>query len=171
MSAVPESTKHTPMMQQYLSIKAEHPDILVLYRMGDFYELFYDDARKASRLLEITLTSRGQSAGNPIPMAGVPVHSVEQYLSKLVRLGESVAICEQIGDPSSSKGPVERKVVRIVTPGTLTEDALLQERRDNLLVALHRDHGDGFGLASLDLSAGRFVVQELSGEQALLGEI
>ena len=171
MSAVPESTKHTPMMQQYLSIKAEHPDILVLYRMGDFYELFYDDARKASRLLDITLTSRGQSAGNPIPMAGVPVHSVEQYLSKLVRLGESVAICEQIGDPSSSKGPVERKVVRIVTPGTLTEDALLQERRDNLLVALHRDHGDGFGLASLDLSAGRFVVQELSGEQALLGEI
>jgi DNA mismatch repair protein MutS len=171
MSAVPESTKHTPMMQQYLGIKAEHPDILVLYRMGDFYELFYDDARKASRLLDITLTSRGQSAGNPIPMAGVPVHSVEQYLAKLVRLGESVAICEQIGDPNSSKGPVERKVVRIVTPGTLTEDALLQERRDNLLVALHKDDEGYFGLASLDLSAGRFVVQELSGEQTLLGEI
>jgi DNA mismatch repair protein MutS len=159
------------MMQQYLGIKAEHPDILVLYRMGDFYELFYDDARKASRLLDITLTSRGQSAGNPIPMAGVPVHSVEQYLAKLVRLGESVAICEQIGDPNSSKGPVERKVVRIVTPGTLTEDALLQERRDNLLVALHKDDEGYFGLASLDLSAGRFVVQELSGEQTLLGEI
>jgi DNA mismatch repair protein MutS len=159
------------MMQQYLGIKAQHPDILVLYRMGDFYELFYDDARKASRLLDITLTSRGQSAGNPIPMAGVPVHSVEQYLAKLVRLGESVAICEQIGDPNSSKGPVERKVVRIVTPGTLTEDALLQERRDNLLVALHKDDEGYFGLASLDLSAGRFVVQELSGEQTLLGEI
>jgi DNA mismatch repair protein MutS len=171
MSAVPERTKHTPMMQQYLGIKAQHPDILVLYRMGDFYELFYDDARKASRLLHITLTSRGQSAGNPIPMAGVPVHSVEQYLAKLVRLGESVAICEQIGDPNSSKGPVERKVVRIVTPGTLTEDALLQERRDNLLVALHRDDEGCFGLASLDLSAGRFVVQELSGEETLLGEI
>jgi DNA mismatch repair protein MutS len=171
MSAVPERTKHTPMMQQYLGIKAQHPDILVLYRMGDFYELFYDDARKASRLLDITLTSRGQSAGNPIPMAGVPVHSVEQYLAKLVRLGESVAICEQIGDPNSSKGPVERKVVRIVTPGTLTEDALLQERRDNLLVALHRDDEGCFGLASLDLSAGRFVVQELSGQETLLGEI
>jgi len=171
MSAVPESAKHTPMMQQYLRIKAEHPDILVLYRMGDFYELFYEDARRASRLLDITLTSRGQSAGNPIPMAGVPVHSVDQYLARLVRLGESVAICEQIGDPNNSKGPVERKVVRIVTPGTLTEDALLQERRDNLLVAVHRDEDGYFGLASLDLSAGRFVVQELSGEESLLGEL
>jgi len=171
MSAVLESAKHTPMMQQYLRIKAEHPDILVLYRMGDFYELFYDDARKASRLLDITLTSRGQSAGNTIPMAGVPVHSVDQYLSRLVRMGESVAICEQIGDPNSSKGPVERKVVRIVTPGTLTDDALLQERRDNLLVALHQDEEGYFGLAWLDLSAGRFVVQEFSGEETLLGEI
>lgn len=171
MSALAESKIHTPMMQQYLRIKADHPDILVLYRMGDFYELFYDDARKASQLLDITLTSRGQSAGEPIPMAGVPVHSAEQYLAKLVRMGESVAICEQIGDPASSKGPVERKVVRILTPGTLTEEALLQERRDNLLVAMHRDDEGYFGLASLDLSAGRFVVQEFSGEETLLGEI
>ncbi len=159
------------MMQQYLRIKAEHPDILLLYRMGDFYELFCDDACKASELLDITLTSRGQSGGKPIAMAGVPVHSVEQYLAKLVRLGESVAICEQIGDPAASKGPVERKVVRIVTPGTLTEEALLQERRDNLLVALHQDDEGYFGLASLDLSAGRFLVQEFSGDQALCGEI
>jgi DNA mismatch repair protein MutS len=159
------------MMQQYLRIKSEHPDILVLYRMGDFYELFYDDARKASELLDITLTSRGQSGGEPIAMAGVPVHSVEQYLAKLVRLGESVAICEQIGDPATSKGPVERKVVRIVTPGTLTEEALLQERRDNLLVAVHQDDEGYFGMASLDLSAGRFLVQEFNGEQALCGEI
>ena len=127
------------MMQQYLRIKAEHPDILVFYRMGDFYELFYEDARKAAELMDITLTSRGQSAGEPIPMAGIPVHSVDQYLSKLVRLGESVAICEQTGDPATSKGPVERQVVRIVTPGTVTDEALLQERRDNLLVALHQD--------------------------------
>jgi DNA mismatch repair protein MutS len=171
MSAVPDSCKHTPMMQQYLGIKAEHPDILVLYRMGDFYELFYEDARKASELLDITLTSRGQSAGEPIPMAGVPVHAVDQYLAKLVRQGKSVAICEQIGDPATSKGPVERKVVRVVTPGTLTEEALLQERRDNLLVALHRDEEGYFGVAALDLSAGRFVVQEFNGEDTLLGEI
>jgi len=171
MSAAPDTRKHTPMMQQYLGIKAEHPDILVLYRMGDFYELFYNDARRAAELLDITLTARGQSAGEPIPMAGVPVHSIEQYLAKLVRLGESVAICEQIGDPATSKGPVERKVVRIVTPGTLTEDALLDDRRDNLLVALHRDEEGYYGLASLDLSAARFIVQEFNGEDALLGEI
>ncbi|HFD80588.1 MAG TPA: DNA mismatch repair protein MutS [Gammaproteobacteria bacterium] len=171
MSAVVNSSRHTPMMQQYLRIKAEHPDILVFYRMGDFYELFYDDARRASELLGITLTTRGQSAGEPIPMAGVPVHSVDQYLAKLVQLGESVAICEQIGDPATSKGPVERKVVRILTPGTLTEDSLLQERRDNLLVALHRDEEDYYGIASLDLSAGRFVVQEFRGQEALLGEM
>ncbi|MFQ5643526.1 MAG: DNA mismatch repair protein MutS [Thiogranum sp.] len=171
MSAVPDSCKHTPMMQQYLRIKAEHPDILVLYRMGDFYELFFDDARKASERLGITLTSRGQSAGAPVPMAGVPVHAVEQYLAKLVRQGESVAICEQIGDPATSKGPVEREVVRVVTPGTLTDEALLQEHRDNLLVALHRDEESYFGVAALDLSAGRFVVQEFSGEDTLLGEI
>ncbi len=171
MSAAPDTRKHTPMMQQYLGIKAEHPDILVLYRMGDFYELFYADARRAAELLDITLTTRGQSAGEPIPMAGVPVHSIEQYLAKLVRLGESVAICEQIGDPATSKGPVERKVVRIVTPGTLTEEALLDDRRDNLLVALHRDEEGYFGLAALDLSAARFTVQEFNGEDALLGEI
>ena len=171
MSAVPSASKHTPMMQQYLRIKAKHPDILVFYRMGDFYELFYEDARRASQLMDITLTSRGQSAGEPIPMAGIPVHSVDQYLAKLVKLGESVAICEQIGDPAASKGPVERKVVRIVTPGTLTEEALLQERRDNLLVALHLDKDGDYGLASLDLSAGRFVVQEISGGDSLLGEI
>lgn len=159
------------MMQQYLRIKAEHPDILMFYRMGDFYELFYEDARKASELMDITLTSRGQSAGEPIPMAGIPVHSVDQYLARLVRLGESVAICEQIGDPATSKGPVERKVVRIITPGTLTEDALLQERHENLLVALHQDDENYYGIAALDLSAGRFVVQEFSGEEALLGEI
>ncbi len=171
MSAVPQATKHTPMMTQYLRIKAEHPDILLLYRMGDFYELFYDDARKAAELLDITLTSRGQSAGEPIPMAGVPAHSIEQYLVKLVRQGESAAICEQIGDPATSKGPVERKVVRILTPGTLTEEALLEERRDNLLVALHRDKENFFGIASLDLAAGRFVVQEFSGDKALAAEL
>ncbi|MGH7733854.1 MAG: DNA mismatch repair protein MutS, partial [Gemmatimonadales bacterium] len=128
---------HTPVMRQYLRVKAEHPDILVLYRMGDFYELFYDDARKAARLLDITLTQRGQSAGAPIPMAGVPYHQLDNYLAKLVKLGESVAICEQIGDPALAKGPVERRVVRIVTPGTVTDEALLEERRDNLLAALH----------------------------------
>ena len=125
---------HTPMMQQYLRIKAQHPDMLVFYRMGDFYELFYDDAERASRLLDITLTTRGASAGEPIRMAGVPYHAVEQYLAKLVKLGESVAICEQIGDPNTSKGPVERKVTRVVTPGTLTDAALLDEKRDSLLL-------------------------------------
>jgi DNA mismatch repair protein MutS len=126
------------MMQQYLRIKAEHPDVLLFYRMGDFYELFYDDARRAAELLNITLTTRGQSAGALIPMAGVPFHSVDNYLARLVKLGLSVAICEQLGDPATSKGPVERQVVRIVTPGTLTDEALLDERRDNLLVALHQ---------------------------------
>jgi DNA mismatch repair protein MutS len=171
MTAVASSSKHTPMMQQYLRIKAEHPDILVFYRMGDFYELFYDDARKAAGLMDITLTSRGQSAGEPIPMAGVPVHAVEQYLARLVRLGESVAICEQIGDPATSKGPVERKVVRILTPGTLTDESLLDERRDNLLVSLNRDDEDFYGIAALDLSAGRFVVQEFHGEESLQSEL
>ncbi|MFC1773235.1 DNA mismatch repair protein MutS [Pseudomonadota bacterium] len=171
MSAVPNASKHTPMMQQYLRIKAEHPDVLVFYRMGDFYELFYEDARKAAELMDITLTSRGQSAGEPIPMAGIPVHAAEQYLGRLVRLGESVAICEQIGDPATSKGPVERQVVRVLTPGTLTDESLLEERRDNLLVGLGRDAEGYYGIASLDLSAGRFVVQEFSGEEALLGEL
>ncbi|MCP5419890.1 MAG: DNA mismatch repair protein MutS [Gammaproteobacteria bacterium] len=165
-----EFAEHTPMMQQYLRIKAEHPDILVFYRMGDFYELFYEDARRAARLLDITLTSRGQSAGAPIPMAGVPFHAVESYLAKLVRLGESVAICEQIGDPQASRGPVERQVVRIVTPGTLTDEALLEERRDNLLVALHGT-GECFGVASLDLAGGRIALAQIKGEAALMAEL
>ena len=162
--------QHTPVMQQYLRIKAEHPDRLVFYRMGDFYELFYEDAERAARLLDITLTKRGQSAGKPIPMAGVPYHAVEGYLAKLVRAGQSVALCEQIGDPAASKGPVERRVVRIVTPGTVTDEALLEERQDNLLVAI-AEHGDRFGLATLDLGSGRFAVQQLSGLEPLRGEL
>src|SRR5450755_1033820 len=128
---------HTPMMQQYLRIKAAHPDKLVFYRMGDFYELFYADAERAASLLDITLTSRGASAGARIPMAGVPYHAAEQYLAKLVRLGESIAICEQIGYPATSKGPVERKVMRIVTPGTVTDAGMLDAKRESLLVAVH----------------------------------
>jgi len=147
--------QHTPMMQQYLSIKVQHPDMLLFYRMGDFYELFYGDAEKASQLLDITLTTRGASAGMPIKMAGVPFHAVEQYLAKLVRLGESIAICEQIGDPNTSKGPVERQVIRIITPGTLTDAALLEDKRDNVLAALCR-HQDTIGIAWLALAAGRF---------------
>ena len=162
--------RHTPMMQQYLAIKAEHPDILLFYRMGDFYELFYDDARRAAELLDITLTQRGQSAGEPIPMAGVPVHAVENYLGRLVRMGESVAICEQIGDPAASKGPVERRVVRIVTPGTLTEEALLDERRENLLAALASQAGR-HALALLELSTGRFTALEVAGDEALQAEL
>ncbi len=157
-------------MQQYLSIKAEHPDILLFFRMGDFYELFYDDARKAARLLNISLTTRGKSAGEPIPMAGVPYHAVDSYLAKLVKLGESVAICEQIGDPATSKGPVERRVTRIVTPGTITEEALLEERRDNLIAALHAQ-GGRFGLAWMEVSSGRFLAMELDGEEALTSEL
>ena len=150
---------HTPMMQQYLRIKAEHADKLLFYRMGDFYELFYDDAERAARLLDITLTSRGASAGVPIKMAGVPFHAVEQYLAKLVKLGESVAICDQIGDPATSKGPVERKVTRIVTPGTLTDAALLDDKRENIVLALHRAR-DTLGLAWLSLASGRFIILE-----------
>ena len=161
---------HTPVMRQYLRVKAEHPDILVFYRMGDFYELFYDDARRAARLLDITLTQRGQSAGQPIPMAGVPYHAAESYLARLVRLGESVAICEQTGDPAAAKGPVERKVVRIITPGTVTDEALLEERRDNLLVAVHAT-GSHYGLAALDIGSGRFTLLEVEGQDALLTEV
>ena len=149
---------HTPMMQQYLGLKSEHPDILLFYRMGDFYELFFDDAKRAAALLDISLTKRGQSAGTPIPMAGVPYHAVEGYLARLVQLGESVAICEQIGDPATSKGPVERKVVRIVTPGTVTDEALLNERQDNLLCAITQLRGQ-FGLAQLDISSGPSLEQ------------
>ena len=154
-------TPHTPMMQQYLRIKAQHPDILLFYRMGDFYELFFADAEKAARLLDITLTTRGQSAGQPIRMAGVPYHAVEQYLAKLVRLGESVAICEQMGDPATSKGPVERAVVRIVTPGTLTDASLLDEKRDTLLLALSTTRQLA-GLAWLNLASGDFRLCEVA---------
>jgi len=156
----PGFSNHTPMMQQYLRIKAQHPDMLVFYRMGDFYELFYGDAEKAARLLDITLTRRGASAGEPIKMAGVPYHAVEQYLAKLVRLGESVAICEQIGDPNASKGPVERRVTRIVTPGTLTDAALLDDKRDNVLLALWQQQNT-IGMAWLALAAGRFRATEI----------
>ena len=157
------------MMQQYLRIKGEHPDILVFYRMGDFYELFYDDAEKASRLLDIALTSRGVSAGTPVKMAGVPAHSVEQYLAKLVKLGESVAICEQIGDPATAKGPVDRQVTRIVTPGTLTDASLLEDKSDNILLSLSRDKST-VGLAWLSLASGALRVAEVA-PQALANEL
>ncbi len=158
------------MMQQYLRIKAQHPQELVFYRMGDFYELFFDDAKKAAELLDVTLTARGKSNGEPIPMAGIPFHAADGYLAKLVRAGVSVAICEQIGDPATSKGPVERKVVRIVTPGTVSDEALLDSRRDNLLVAVHQ-HLDTFGIASLDMASGRFLVLEVEGLDAVSGEL
>ncbi|MGH8252623.1 MAG: DNA mismatch repair protein MutS [Steroidobacteraceae bacterium] len=157
-------------MQQYLRIKAGHPDTLLFYRLGDFYELFYGDARRAAALLDIALTTRGQSAGEPIPMAGVPAHSVEGYLGRLLRRGESVAICEQIGDPAKSKGPVERQVVRVITPGTVTEDSLLEKDRATLLAALLRD-GERFGLAWLELSSGRFTMLEAQGPAALAAEL
>jgi DNA mismatch repair protein MutS len=163
-------SQHTPMMQQYLRIKGQHPDMLLFYRMGDFYELFYEDARRAAALLDITLTARGQSAGEPIPMAGVPYHAVDSYLARLVRKGESVAICEQLGDPATSKGPVERQVVRIVTPGTVTDTALLEERRDTLVGAVALE-GERFGLAWLDLAAGRFTVLQGEGRPALAAEL
>jgi len=159
----PAGPAHTPMMQQYLRIKAQHPDKLLFYRMGDFYELFFEDAVRAAKLMDITLTQRGASAGEPIKMAGVPFHSVEQYLAKLVKLGESVAICEQIGDPATSKGPVERQVTRVVTPGTLTDAALLDDRRENLLLAIN-PQGGSLGIAWLSLASGRFVVLETSKE-------
>jgi len=168
IQAPPES--HTPMMQQYLRIKSEYPGMLVFYRMGDFYELFYDDARKAARLLDITLTARGKSNGQSIPMAGVPYHAADNYLAKLVKLGESVAICEQIGDPNTSKGPVERKVVRIVTPGTVTDEALLEERNDNVICAIAQQAGR-FGIATLDITSGRFTVMEVAGHESLEAEL
>ena len=157
-------------MKQFFAAKAEHPDELLFFRMGDFYELFYDDARKAARLLDITLTQRGSSGGAPIPMAGVPHHSAEGYLARLVALGESVAICEQIGDPAASKGLVERKVVRVVTPGTVTDEALLNERRDTLLLAVARGKR-GFGLAWADLAGGRFLANEVENEDQLEAEL
>tara|TARA_R110000824_G_scaffold288508_3_gene476816 strand:+ start:154929 stop:157460 length:2532 start_codon:yes stop_codon:yes gene_type:complete len=158
------------MMQQYLKVKAAHPDELLFYRMGDFYELFFSDAEKAAKLLDITLTARGKSSGSPIPMCGVPYHAVDRYLAKLVELGVSIAICEQIGDPTTSKGPVERKVVKLITPGTLSDEALLEDTQDRLLCAIF-SKGHKYGLASLDLSAGRFSVLEVDTEDALLNEL
>ncbi|MCV6588124.1 MAG: DNA mismatch repair protein MutS [Marinobacterium sp.] len=170
MTSQAAATKHTPMMQQYLRIKASHSEQLLFYRMGDFYELFYDDAKKAADLLDISLTARGKSGGEPIPMAGVPYHAAEGYIARIVREGQSVAICEQVGDPATSKGPVERKVVRVVTPGTLSDEALLEEGRDNLLMAIHQ-HDDGYGLAIMDISGGRFSLTEVEGEEALHSEL
>ncbi len=156
-----EHHKHTPMMRQYLALKAQHADMLLFYRMGDFYELFFDDAEKASRLLGITLTRRGSSNGEPIKMAGIPYHAAEQYLAKLAKLGEAVAICEQVGDPATSKGPVARDVVRILTPGTLTDTALLDATRDQPLLSVC--FGDGvIGLAKLNLTSGAFVLSEIA---------
>ncbi len=192
MDLAPDTTapKHTPVMQQYLRLKAEHPDKLLFYRMGDFYELFFEDAERAARLLDITLTKRGHSGGAPIPMAGVPYHAVEGYLAKLVRQGIAVALCEQIGDPAKAKGPVERRVARIVTPGTLSDEALLEERRENLLAAVAEGVGPGdgpserpgaatreglrgipYGLAWIEVSSGRFAVMEVTGAEALRGEL
>ncbi len=164
------SPAHTPMMQQYLRLKALHPDTLLFYRMGDFYELFFEDAKKAAHLLDITLTSRGQSAGMPIPMAGVPHHAAESYIAKLLKQGESVAMCEQIGDPATSKGPVERKVVRIITPATVTDEALLEDRKDNLLVSVYF-FKSVYGIACLDVSSGRFLVQQVATVEQLRDEM
>jgi DNA mismatch repair protein MutS len=161
---------HTPMMQQYLKLKSEFPDTLLFYRMGDFYELFFDDAEKASGILGITLTSRGKSGGNPIPMAGIPVHSLEQYLAKLVKQQEPIAICEQIGDPATSKGPVERKVTRVVTPGTLTEESLLSAREENLVVGISHENS-AFGIAVLEISSGRFSGIEVETIEQLKSEL
>ncbi len=158
---------NTPMMTQYLKIKAEHPDILLFYRMGDFYELFFDDAKNAAHLLNISLTARGKSNGDPIPMAGVPYHAAENYLAKLVKLGQSVAICEQVGDPATSKGPVERKVVRIITPGTITDEALLDEHKESILAAVYQQK-DNYGIAYIELASGRFSMFDCQSEQALL---
>ena len=153
------NSNHTPMMQQYLGIKQDHPNDLVFYRMGDFYEMFYDDAKDASQLLDISLTSRGQSGGQPVPMCGIPYHAAEGYIAKIVNAGRSVAVAEQIGDPATSKGPVDRKVVRVVTPGTLTDEALMDANRDHLLTAVCQLH-ETYGIASLDMSSGRFTLVE-----------
>ncbi len=159
-----EQPKHTPMMVQYLALKAKHPNTLLFYRMGDFYELFYEDAEKAARLLDITLTTRGQSAGVPIKMCGVPFHSLEPYLARLVKLGESAVICEQIGDPATSKGPVERAVARIVTPGTLTDAALIDDKQDIWLLAVATQRNTA-GIARLNLASGEFILIEVPAEQ------
>ena len=151
---------HTPMMQQYLGLKADHPETLLFYRMGDFYELFFADAEKVTRLLDITLTQRGQSNGEPVVMAGVPFHSLETYLSRLIKLGESVAICEQVGDVGASKGPVERKVVRVVTPGTLTDTALLNDKSEATLLAVHQGPRHRLGLAWMAVTQGALQLAE-----------
>jgi DNA mismatch repair protein MutS len=176
MSELQQPAKHTPMMQQYLGIKADYPSTLLFYRMGDFYELFFDDARYAAKLLNITLTHRGQSAGEPIPMAGVPYHAVDTYLARLLKMGESVAICEQIGDPAKSKGPVERKVVRIVTPGTVTDEALLENKQENVLLSILSEakqtaENQRHGIAILDMASGRFSVTEVDDNDALFAEL
>ncbi|KPW08626.1 DNA mismatch repair protein MutS [Pseudomonas syringae pv. aceris] len=168
--AISDLSAHTPMMQQYWKLKNQHLDQLMFYRMGDFYEIFYEDAKKAAKLLDITLTARGQSAGQSIPMCGIPYHAAEGYLAKLVKLGESVVICEQIGDPATSKGPVDRQVVRIITPGTISDEALLDERRDNLIAAVLGDERL-FGLAVLDITSGNFSVLEIKGWENLLAEL
>ena len=166
ITAPPEAafSAHTPMMAQYLRIKAEHPDTLVFYRMGDFYELFFDDARKAHRLLDITLTQRGQSAGQPVIMAGVPFHSVETYLARLIKLGESVAICEQVGEVSG-KGPVERKVVRVITPGTLTDAELLSDRVESILLSVHQGPRNQCGLAWFSVTQGEVQLAQCSTDE------
>ena len=160
-------SQQTPMMQQYLKIKSEHRDILLFYRMGDFYELFFDDAKRAADLLDISQTHRGKAGGDPIPMAGVPYHAVENYLARLVQMGESVAICEQVGDPATSKGPVERKVVRIITPGTISDEALLKERQDNFLCAISHNDKGAYGIAYLDINSGRFNLLEVVDDEGL----
>ena len=162
---------HTPMMRQYLQIKADYADMLVFYRMGDFYELFFDDAKHAAKLLDLTLTHRGQSNGEPIPMAGVPYHAADNYLARLVKLGESIAICEQTGDPATSKGPVKREVVRIITPGTISDEALLDERQDSYLCAACSGKDHHCGLATLDITSGRFTVMELQDHAELLSQL
>jgi DNA mismatch repair protein MutS len=170
-----KATQPTPMIQQFLRIKADHLDSLLFYRMGDFYELFFDDAKRASRLLDITLTKRGTANGEPIPMCGIPYHAADNYLAKLVKAGESIAICEQVGDPATSKGPVDRQVVRVVTPGTLTDEALLQDRRENLLSCIFQQTSGqqptGWGIASMEISSGRFTVSQLGLNDSLVGEI
>ncbi|MFT6028875.1 MAG: DNA mismatch repair protein MutS [Oleiphilaceae bacterium] len=165
------SSTHTPMMQQFFRIKRDHPSEILFYRMGDFYEMFYDDAKIAANILDITLTARGKSDGDPIPMAGIPYHAAENYIAKLVRSGYSVAVCEQTGDPATSKGPVERQVARVVTPGTLTDEAFLDSKKDNILCAIDFDHDEHFGLAYIDLSVGRFCILEAENLGALLSEL
>jgi DNA mismatch repair protein MutS len=169
-SMIETQRDHTPMMQQYLRIKADYPTTLVFYRMGDFYELFFDDAQKAARILDITLTARGQSGGKPIPMAGVPFHAAESYMAKLIRQGLSVAICEQVGEVKAGAGPVERQVVRVLTPGTVSDAAFLEDNHDTILLSLHAQ-GETFGMAALDISGGRIQLLEVTGEEALMGEL